>query len=645
MWIDIKTASKRSGLTPRQVRRLASEIYSRQGKARLINTDGKPHWEIDETADHRFARIRLPYYIEADLRQFREKDRQLAYQRFEILQAWQHYITDKLNHGLAKIQATDAFIAEYQQHFSVKISRPTLYRWEKQFRYEGIKGLVPKRANIQELNISDEAITEFRRLYLDLRQPSIKSCYQQVAYLAAQNGWNWFNSLRSCQRWASTTFTKPELILNRHGKKAYDAICSPYLQRDPQQWAGNECWVGDHHQLDLWAIYQGKLIRPWLTAWQDMRSRVIVGWVLSPSPNQSTILLAFRNGCLNFGPPSHVYMDNGKDYDSYAFTGQTKAQRKKALKKGYIDEALVQGLFGQLGITVTFAIPYNPQSKPIERTFRTIEEQFCKTFITYCGNTPFSRPENLQKILDNKQGIPDLATIETKLGNYIDNVYHTNTHTGIGMNGAAPLEVMHNTQVVKRVADNRVLDLMLAIWSQPITVGKHGIRFKNINYGSMQPELIAMQGQKIRVAYDPMDVSQVTIWTLDGKFICRAKATGLISGLKDEHLRQAMRTKRQIARSLKQADNVRHIAHRDITELAIAAASNSLDSQNSETPILQPIKTDLEAALMQRLNPLKQAVGNEFSITDDRLFNSLDDEQSVTLTPNIDGRLLKLADE
>ncbi len=649
-FIDIHTASKRSGLTPRQIRRLCNEVYLSRGKAKLINTTGRPVWQVAETADPRFNRVRLPHHITANMREFREKDRDLAFKRLEILQLWESVITNKLNSGRSKVEATDEFLTEFSDSLPIaRVSRPTLYRWEKSFRREGIKGLLPRRVEVPEASISDDAIREFRKLYLDLRQPSVKSCYQQVCYLAGQNGWSWFNSLRACQRWVARSFTKPELILNREGKQAYDAVCAPYLQRDPEQFSGNECWVGDHHQMDLWCMYKDKLIRPWLTAWQDMRSRVITGWTLCPLPNQSTILLAFRSGCREFSPPAHVYMDNGKDYDSFTFTGTTKSQRKKALRKGYIDEGVVKGLFGQLGISVTFAIPYNPQSKPIERTFRTFEDQFCRTFTTYCGNSPFARPENLQDILNSGKGIPEFEDIEKKFNQYLEEVYHTAPHSGAGMENRSPIQVLRETQIIKRVADDRVLDLMLRIWSQPVTVGKHGIRFKNINYGSMQPEIISLQGRKVRIAYDPKDIAEVTVWDLDGKYICRAGAARLISGMTDEHLREAMRTKRQISRSLREADAHRGNAHRDISELAIAAAARDADiPEGAEPAVLRPIKTDLDAALMQLAKPLKQAVGAEFGISDQDIFDNLTDDDSDSMeseTININERLLKLADD
>jgi putative transposase len=89
-------------------------------------------------------------------------------------------------------------------------------------------------------------------------------------------------------------------------------------------------------------------------------------------------LRAFKRGCETYGPPDAVKIDNGKNYDSEMWTGTTKKKRK-ALKKGYLDEKRIAGLYGKLGINVSFAIPYNAKAKPIERFFATLDDQFVRT--------------------------------------------------------------------------------------------------------------------------------------------------------------------------------------------------------------------------------------------------------------------------
>lgn len=622
-WLELQIASERSGLTVRHIRRLCAETLAEGGVARLIN-DGRPRWQVAETADPRFTRVKMPDYIDADLREVRQIDRDEAYRRRNILNDWQRYVSEKLNLRWTKADATDRFIAE---HPDLDVSRPTLYRWEKLFRLTGIAGLLPRyleTSNFREC-ISEQAIGYFRTLYLTQNKLGIAICHKIVVKEAQARGWQWFGSLRSCQRWVKDAFTKAEIVLLRQGEAAYNAECAPYLERDPEQFAGNECWVGDHHQMDLWCTYKGKLLRPWITGWMDMRSRVIAGHLLCPQPNQSTVLLAFRRGCIEHGPPFHIYIDNGKDYSSQLFHGQTKAQRRKVLAKGYMDEGTVKGLFGQLEITTTFALPYNPQSKPIERWFRTVCEQFSKTFVTYCGSSPQNRPEDFQRILNSGE-VPTFEAVAAKLDEYVKTVYHATGHQGRGMDGQSPLVVLRQTQEVKRVAREDVLDLLLRNWSKPISVGKGGaVRWNNLSYGSGMPELIALIGKNVRIAADPRDVREVTVWDAEGRFICRAKSGGLMGATSDEDVREAMRMKRHIRKTLIDADGFRRLAHRNVTELAnVAAAQAARDKfghmpDAGEAAIYQPLRTDIDEQLNRQLGQLKKAVGDDVVIDDDQM--------------------------
>ena len=57
---------------------------------------------------------------------------------------------------------------------------------------------------------------------------------------------------------------------------------------------------------------RGQRCRPWLTAWQDVRSRKIVAWAIySHAPNSDPILSTFRQAVLQQGAPVSVIIDNG----------------------------------------------------------------------------------------------------------------------------------------------------------------------------------------------------------------------------------------------------------------------------------------------------------------------------------------------
>ena len=142
-----------------------------------------------------------------------------------------------------------------------------------------------------------------------------------------------------------------------------------------------------------------KHVRPWLTIWIDNASRKILAWDLyAGDPSTDHILISFRRGVIAHGVPESVWVDNGKDFDSYALHGHTKRERRS--RRG-INREYIFGTFAMLGVKAHNVQAFHGQSKTCERLFSTIEGQVCRLFPdAYCGNTPAHCPEGLQRRLD-----------------------------------------------------------------------------------------------------------------------------------------------------------------------------------------------------------------------------------------------------
>ena len=93
-------------------------------------------------------------------------------------------------------------------------------------------------------------------------------------------------------------------VLHREGLAAYEAKCAPYIEVDPDSVEPGQVWVGDHSEFNCWIRHAGRWVRPWVTAWEDYRSRAIVGYRISASPNQTTIMLAAKRAVEEHGPPA-----------------------------------------------------------------------------------------------------------------------------------------------------------------------------------------------------------------------------------------------------------------------------------------------------------------------------------------------------
>jgi len=121
--------------------------------------------------------------------------------------------------------------------------------------------------------------------------------------------------------------------LGREGKRAFREQYGVYIPRTYQDLRNREIFCGDHHELDLFVYSSsGKLFRPWISAWLDLKTEVLPGWFISARPNAETIALAYRHAVLPkrdkiMGLSESVYVDNGRDYRSRYLEGSSRSWR------------------------------------------------------------------------------------------------------------------------------------------------------------------------------------------------------------------------------------------------------------------------------------------------------------------------------
>jgi putative transposase len=552
-----------------------------------------------------------------------------------------------------KSDAIDLFVAGNQE-----LTRTTLYRWLAKYHQQGLLGLVDKRGGGKFENeiISEEAFEFFKSLYLTQQQLPLKTCLLNINYInqSQKRGWK-IPELAMMYRIVKDRIPMKVLVLHREGLAAYEDKCAPYIEIDPDSIEPNQVWVGDHSQFNCVIRYQNEWVRPWMTVWEDLKSRMIVGWYLSIIPNQTTILLSMKRAIEKFGPPESVKIDNGKDYDSELFTGVTKQvrqtrfskgyldekklitgttkQTRKALGKGYLDEKILAGIFAMMDIGVSFAIPYNAKAKRIERLFATIDSQFMATFDLYCGKDTKRKPEDLVEKLKDPATIRNAISfekLESLFASYVD-VYNANSHSAKDMLEQNPAEVFQNRRI-HRVLAPGVVDLLLRIWSRELIVGKNGVQFKGIYYGQYNAELLIHQGRKVRLSYDPDDLRRAYIYdAATFKLITIAEQNQLINygtAIKEESLRNAMREKRRVLRVAKDFRNSELTRNMDLTTLTIRAmqevekgrrqkAEGREEEAESRGPqILKPVRTPLDDQVAEHerqkvVKLLRKAAGAE----------------------------------
>jgi transposase InsO family protein len=392
----------------------------------------------------------------------------------------------------------------------------------------------------------------------------------------------------------------------RLGQREWDRKWGPRMRRDYDAWRSNQLWTGDFHEFDVFcrrSEHDWTIVRPLLSAFLDLRSRFCPAWHICESENQDTVLLAFRRGVESVGPPQQAVIDNGKPYRAYGVSGGRPCRKRKIE-----DERYVRSVFGALGVEVHFAIPYNPDSKPIERWFRTVEEDFGICYASYCGgdlrSERFKAASKLAK--EHPEKCPTVAELAAAFGQWLE-TYHARPHSGDGMGGLSPRCAFEKFDPVPKVIlPDGLLDLLLMRVTQPVKVTRYGVRYRGIEYGANDPRLFGLQGQEILLRIHPEDAGYVVVCDLEGRPICRATNNQLaLTGAGQEHVAEGMRARKRAHKLARQVfEGGTRAARQTVTEAAISAKLKA--SQAAESAMRKLMATGTDGAAPQRnLKPLK----------------------------------------
>lgn len=489
---------------------------------------------------------------------------------------------------LAELVVREAKHAEGDD-FSIGVR--SLQLWKQQYyevvngHIQGVLGLVDKYVghgrpgkdgttpdSVAIVGRSPEAVEFFYAAYRTRRQLSLKLCHEMTLLESAKNGWKWSSGYEATARWLKKCDNREITCRFREGREEWSR---KYLPSIPQDWtakAPGEFYVCDHHECDFWVQDGDEQYRPWLTAIQDCRTRMIVGWQLSKSPNQDTIIAALRRAFSDYAIPKTMRIDNGRDFCSKVLTGMTKTERdqlrrelgqdwRKVMRR---DASAVDcqvdtdkrwlGILHELDIKLIFAIPYHPWAKgTLERWFGTFEGQCGKLFVSYCGRDATRKPDYINDLragidreerrrLRSKHGknwrgvarlqlveraaLPTMEQARKSIAEYLVR-YHGTKHKGYGLDGRSPAACwVENQTSIRRAAEDELLFLMQG--RGVYKVGGNGVSFVvgsgTQSYGRDNPALRALAGREVFISYDPDQAAFCCAWTPDPenrRFIAR----------------------------------------------------------------------------------------------------------------------------
>jgi putative transposase len=455
-----------------------------------------------------------------------------------------------------------------------RIGLGTLYRWVADYRREGMAGLIPgcgkKKGAFTALSTALQGLIKDE--WLRPERPSVMAVWRNVRAFCLSTHQP-CPSVRTVHRFL-LTIPRPVAIALRQGDQAYQVQCQPKVHRTYKDLAVGEMWVGDHRELDLFVQEGGKVFRPWLTAWMDLRSRTIVGWHLDVIPNSYTIALALRSGILRFGLPRRLYMDNGKDFTANFWGGKKQANRAVTLNSES------RAVLALLNISVTHAQVRSPWSKAIEPWFGHTLPPWERTLPGWCGRDNKERPEKLKAEIRSGH-LLSLDACRATLAECIE-AYHDREHSALG---ATPRSLWQG--VSKRIPDERALDLIL-MKHKPARVYMQGIKLFGRHYwhDALHDHLHTM----VEIRYDPADIGALVVFA-KGTFVCLAIEDKAFSMQFTEREAKEMTRRRKAARERLQHYSQDHAVVMDpnkAAELVAKARSSAGCSRRSTSPRPEP---------------------------------------------------------
>jgi putative transposase len=644
-WLDLETAASLSGQSVRHLRRLCGDRWQREGLAQLIQEPGKKScWQVRSDAGPAFSLSPSSPSISpavADrLVNLSKKARDRAQEKARILVEWKKALAAGVALGLTNGQATAMFLGAMPE--KDRISPATLYNWEAAGK-EGLTGLIDGRNASSSVSEGGEFLDAVLHHWKSQTGRKVKVCYDMAMgqALTASPPWqipSYRTARRFIESWAKSN--PGAAIFAREGESAFTDKIEPSITGDYSTLETNEMWNADHHLLDVLVKVgertnkaTGEVVpihaRPWLTAWQDLRSRKIVGYVIRDAdPNTDVIIEALDIAIETHGAPKTCLTDNGKDFDCRYLTGQTKAARWKSRKLRVVhDDKRLGGLYAVLKIKHIHAWPWHGQSKPIERFFGTVEGRFCRTFDTYCGRSPEEKPEHLSDY-HGKPGMlsrgkaPTLEEFSSQFAGWLEADYHGQIHAGDSMN-CTPNQAFEANLHSKRTIPAELRKVLLQPAIGPLKVTQDGVRHNHISYGNR--EILHLFGREVFIRIDRNDVGVVTLFDGQDKPLAVAHANRLLpKNASQEDLREAINLKRSYAKTLKGASEARLHIHEDETDILIRSQADKARQlaavappTDPTPPNMSPVRSDLEALLpaLQRMQQspqqLKKAVGAE----------------------------------
>lgn len=621
--LSVKQVADLKGCTPRNIQKLINEKKIKAVKE--MNAKNRPEYkvpvtELEEELQQKwyhsqgFTDVDDGDEVSKSLESYTEAEREEIAFWLHLIEKWEEY---RAKPGVgSKAEVDQKFVAFCELEYpNRQISVKTLYRKKACIGKDDMDGLIDKRGKSRRGSSSiDETIWQaFLYYYLDESQHPIKKCMEYATMWAQEKRPDLVDgipSYSSFRRKIEYSVMEYEKILGREGEKAFRDRCAPFIRRTYDDMQSNEWWIADNHTFDVMVRDKdGKIHRPYLTAYMDARSGIFTGYYVTYNPSSEATLIALRRGIRKYGIPENIYVDNGREFLTFDIGGL--GHRKKKPKDGK-EVYIPPGVFERLGIKMTNAIVRNAKAKIIERRFLDVKNDFSRLFNTFTGGTVVEKPERLKTVLKKDRIYTD-EEFEQMVENIITWYFNMESYNGevASDKGKVKMDVFNEHLVKQRRASDDELNLMLLRSSRLQKVGRRGVHLDiaggRIDYWN-DDFLQLMFGKEVYFRYDPDDLASVRIYNKEDKFIMTVpadnEAVRSYNASKDE-VKIAMQKTKRFERITKEALQNRVLADCDkVTALELVlgqAARNKAQYERKANPTVVELTRAVEEPLYQKV--------------------------------------------
>ena len=587
----------------------------------------------------------------------------LAKERLAIIQPLLDYVSDKpCRASFARLTLADGrpivnsnllaeYLCETRTCRGKKVSRATLWTWKKAYTTSGLHGLArtlrSDKGKSRFFNRHPRAAALVASAYLKPYE-TVQTAYDLLIRDRELLGLSLDEVPDYCTvRRYLESIPKPFTVLAREGERSHAERMNQYLQRGYEDVAANQIWVSDHmiHDCFVWndcfpSEPEGKMMRLRLTMILDMRSRKPVGYSWTPEGSSNSIKSALRRAVQAYGPCELFYCDHGKDFKKVARGSSSLAisDAEATLIGQEIAEIDRHGILTRLGIPTQHCLKYHPQSKHIERFFRTLHLQFDAKFAAYTTGNAYLRPDaanvlafehrRLQKVgLHSDSKLLPASVFIAMAAMWLEESYSNAPHRGKGMEGLSPNQIFEAGYPVgsRRHIDPLRLDELL-YESKTVRVRETAVTLHKRRYMAVDPlsssQLYLANEQQVRIHYDPNDLDRAVITDLSGVKIASVQAERLTShsAAAQPHIAASMQERKRLRnatadtlRTLRR--NVQQMGHQNpmqdmydramlpagVSELITQRAPQTVQAEITEA-IKQIHSEDIGDALASRLS-------------------------------------------